>query len=354
MRPTDSQSLHQSRFLHSALYVQCHVSIQWEQNGTQPSWVVFILKLGFLNLWLQFWMYRCLQLHSLCLGMQSIVILVSKSAFCGAYKSCMWHALWSQSSNSGITGDIRLPSNSGVILHWWHCCDLSIESKTMYRSSLVRFFKIEESYFWSVKPSHMQKFPGLLLSVIKVVALFDLMFCRLKLHRLETLNWTVHGSHLSSSSPQACCSLNEDTLDYVSWVPSYIMTAYYCHFQKCDRNSRQILYHAVLKILSRFLYSIYWSSATVGRWSSQWIVICIMMKVMVMTVLIVTLPSDYCCGDFLQFCRYAHSVLNHSDSVQTDCKHELLGSKMDLHHRSRNTVKISSSSITSGPTLSTG
>jgi hypothetical protein len=36
----------------------------------------------------------------------------------------------------------------------------------------------------------MQKFPGLLLSVIKVVALFDLMFCRLKLHRLETLNWT--------------------------------------------------------------------------------------------------------------------------------------------------------------------
>jgi hypothetical protein len=62
----------------------------------------------------------------------------------------------------------------------------------------------------------MQKFPGLLLGVIKVVELFDLMFCRLKLHRLETLNWTVHGSHLSSSSPQACCSLNEDTLEYVS------------------------------------------------------------------------------------------------------------------------------------------
>jgi hypothetical protein len=62
----------------------------------------------------------------------------------------------------------------------------------------------------------MQKFPGLLLGVIKVVELFDLMFCRLKLHRLETLNWTVHGSHLPSSSPQACCSLNEDTLEYVS------------------------------------------------------------------------------------------------------------------------------------------
>jgi hypothetical protein len=252
-------------------------------------------------------MYRCLQLHSLCLGMQSVVIPVSKSAFCGAYKSCMWHALWSQSSNSGITGDIRLPSNSGVILHW-HCCDLSTESKPMDRSkSLVRFFKIEESYFWRVKASHMQKFPGLLLSVIKVVALFDLMFCRLKLQK--PLNLTVHGSHLSSSSPQACCSLNEDTLDYVSWVPSYIMTAYYCHFQKCDRNSRQILYHAVLKILSRFLYSIYWCTATVGRWSSQWIVICTMMKVMVwhfvtssphqvMTAIIVTLPSDYCCGDF--------------------------------------------------------
>jgi hypothetical protein len=171
---------------------------------------------------------------TLCWGMQSIEIPVSKSAFCGAY-----NALWSQSSNSGITGDIRLPSNSGVILHWCHCCDLSTESKPMDKSkSLVRFFTIEESYFWRVKASHMQKFPGLLLSVIKVVALFDLMFCRLKLHRLETLNWTVHGSHLSSSSPQACCSLNEDTLDYVSRVPSYIITAYSCHFQKCDRNSQ--------------------------------------------------------------------------------------------------------------------
>jgi hypothetical protein len=242
--------------------------------------------------------------------MQSIVIPVSKSALCGAYKSCMWHALWSQSSNSGITGDIRLPSNSGVILHWWHCCDLRTESKTMDRSkSLVRFFKIEESYFWRVKASHMQKFPGLLLSVIKVVALFDLMFCRLKLHGLETLNWTVHGSHLSSSSPQACCSLNEDTLDYVSWVPSYIMTAYYCHFQKCDRNSRQIMYHAVLKILSRFLFSIYWSTATVGRWSSQWIVIASWWKWWSDTLWphhltrlwlhsLLLYLQIYCCGDF--------------------------------------------------------
>jgi hypothetical protein len=143
------------------------------------------------------------------------------------------------------------------------------------------------------------------------------------LHRLETLNWTVHGSHLSSSSPQACCSLNEDTLEYVSWVSSYIMTAYSCHLQKCDRNSRQILYHAVLKILSRFLYSIYWSTATVGRWSSQWIVNASWWKWRSETLwphhltrlwlhsLLLYLQLTVV-EIFLQFCRYVHSLLNRS------------------------------------------
>jgi hypothetical protein len=78
---------------------------------------------------------------TLCWGMQSIVIPVSKSAFCGAY-----NALWSQSSNSGINGDIRLPSNSGLILHWCHCCDLSTENKPMDKSkSLVRFSRLKKA-----------------------------------------------------------------------------------------------------------------------------------------------------------------------------------------------------------------
>jgi len=242
--------------------------------------------------------------------MQSIVIPVSKSALCGAYKSCMWHSLWSQSSNSGITGDIRLPSNSGVILHWCHCCDLSTESKTMDRSkSLVRFFKIEESYFWRVKASHMQKFPGLLLSVIKVVALFDLMFCRLKLHRLETLNWTFPWLSLILIKSIGMLQLEWG----YTWLCLFSAILHYdCIFlslpemwQKlktdfvpcCAQNIEQIL---ILYILS---YSHCWE--VIKSVNSQ----CIMMKVMVwhfatssphqvMTALIVTLPSDYCCGDF--------------------------------------------------------
>jgi hypothetical protein len=119
------------------------------------------------------------------------------------------------------------------------------------------------------------------------------------------------------------------------------------------------------QILSRFLYSIYWSTATVGRWSSQWIVIASWWKWWSDTLwphhlTRLWLHSLLLYLQIMLWWFLYNSVDMHTaywiivDSDQTDCKHELLGSKMDLHHRSRNTVKISSSSTTSGPTLSTG